>query len=181
MDCEPGDPFDELARELRRGVGAEWRDEAEITELETRLGELRRRNLSDLAREAMHRGDVITVTVGARALTGSVMFVGRDYLVVKTPSVTADVRLDRALLTISRQPVGGHTTRGGSATFRARLAEYEHTGEPVGFHLIGGAGNLSGRIVVAAGDHCTVRTSDDQDVHLPVALIEMITRPTAGQ
>ena len=145
MNGETDDPFDELARELRRGVGAEWRDEAEITELETRLGELRRRRLSDVAREAMHRGDEISITVGGRTLTGSPMFVGKDYLVVQTPSMTADVVLDRALVSVRRKPDGGHTTRGGSATFRARLAEYEHTGEPVTFHLTGGTGDLTGR------------------------------------
>ena len=177
MNPDTGDPFEELARELRRGVGAEWKDEAEITELETRLGELRKRRLSDIAREAMHRGDLVSVTVGTRTLTGSPMFVGKDYLVLQTPAITVDVVLDRALMSIRQKPEGGHTTRGGSATFRARLAEYEHTGEPVTFHLMGGADDLTGRIIVAAADHCTMTTAEDQRVHVPVPLIDMISRP----
>ena len=46
------DPIESLARELRQTVGAEFRAEAEIVEIETEVGRLRRRTLSDVARQA---------------------------------------------------------------------------------------------------------------------------------
>lgn len=179
MSADADDPYEELARELRQGVGAEWRDEAEVTERETHLGSLRKRLMADVAREAMHRGDVVTVMVGGRSVKGSVMFVGTDYLVLQTASQTLDIVLDRAVMRIEAQPGGGHTTRGGSATFKARLAEYEQTGEPVTLHLTGGASQQAGRILVAAVDHCITEDAEGARSHTPVALIEMIARQRA--
>lgn len=176
MSAGADDAYEELARELRQGVGAEWRDEAEITERETHLGSLRKRRLADVAREAMHRGDIVTVLVGGWSVKGAVMFVGGDYLVLQTSSQMLDIVLDRAVMRIEPQHGGGHTTRGGSATFKARLAEYEQTGEPVTLHLRG-ASQLTGRIVVAAVDHCITEDTDGARSHIPIALIEMISRP----
>lgn len=177
MSADADDPYEELARELRQGVGAEWRDEAEITERETYLGRLRRRKLADVTREAMHRGDVVTVMVGGRSVRGPAMFVGTDYVVIQTASQTLDIVLDLAVLRVEPQPGGGHTTRGGSATFKARLAEYEQTGEPVTLHLTGGAAQQAGRILVAAVDHCIAEDTEGVRSHIPIALIEMISRP----
>ncbi|NIR42069.1 MAG: hypothetical protein GWN79_28635, partial [Actinobacteria bacterium] len=55
--------------------------------------------------------------------------------------------------------MGGRTVRGGSRTLRARLAEYEQTGEPVTLHT--SEGEVRGRIAVAATDHVVV---DDDDM-----------------
>ena len=179
MSADADDPYEELARELRQGVGAEWRDEAEITERETHLGSLRKRRLEDVAREAMHRGDIVTAMVAGRSAKGSVMFVGTDYLVLQTTSQTLDIVLHRAVLRIEARPGGGHTTRGGSATFKARLAEYEQTGEPVTLHLMGGASQQTERILVAAVDHCITEDAEGARSHTPIALIEMISRSRA--
>lgn len=179
MSADADDPFEELARELRQGVGAEWSEEAEITERETHLGSLRKRRLADVAREAMHRGDVVSALVGRRSVKGSVMFVGADYLVIQTASQTLDIVLDRAVLRIETRPGGGHTTRGGSATFKARLAEYEQTGEPVTLHLIGDVPQQTGRILVAAIDHCVTEDAEGVRSNIPIALIEMISRQRA--
>lgn len=173
------DPYDDLARELRRGAGAEMREEAEITELETRQGRLRRRRLADVAAEAMHRGDRVTVEIRDRRLVGTAVFVGDDYLTLETATEVADVRLDRAVLWVARRPAGGHASRGGSRTLRARLGEYEHTGETVTVVAPAIPAETAGQISVAAVDHVLVSTTDGEVV-VPLPLIELVVRPRPG-
>ena len=170
------DPYAELERELRRGVGAEWRDEAEIVERETELGRLRRRSLADVVTEAMHRGDRVVLGTRAGDVIGDPVFVGTDYVAVRSEFRWLDVPLERATIRIERRAGGGHTTRGGSRTFKARLAEYEHTGEPITLHL-GGTADVTGRVAVAAGDHCVVTDTDEREIVVPLASIDLVSRP----
>lgn len=169
------DPYEELARELRLGPGRDMQREAELTELETHIARLRRRTLAELAIEAMHRGDTITVTLAGRSITGTPAFVGTDYMVLETPTEVVDVRLDRVILTVVRRPRGGHRVQGGSRTMKARLAEYEQTGEPVRVVCDTAGEEISGRIRIAASDHLLVDTSDGQRV-VPIAAVGLVVR-----
>lgn len=173
----PNDPLEELARELRQGVGAELRAEAEMTELETHIGRLRRLGLADIARSAMHRGDVISLITATKTITGIPVFSGKDYLVCQTPTEIVDAPYERVLIRVERRPVGGHTTHGGPITFKARLSELEHTGESITVLTADANHELSGRIAVVATDHCIIEDRLGPRIHVPIAQICMIIRP----
>ena len=85
------DEFDELARSLRQGAGREWREEAAADEQLTELQRRRARTLADVAREAMHRGDRVTVEVAGLRLAHPVIAVGVDYLVLDDGDGVVDV------------------------------------------------------------------------------------------
>jgi hypothetical protein len=173
----PQDPLEDLARELRQTVGAEFRAEAEVTEHETHIGRLRRLGLADVARAAMHRGDVISLITGSRTITGVAVFTGKDYLVCQTPTEIVDAPFDRVVIRVDPSASGGHTTRGGAITFKARLAELEQTGEPVTLVSADAGMEVFGTLAVVATDHCIVQDSDGPRFHLPINQITLIVRP----
>jgi hypothetical protein len=171
------DPLEGLARELRQGAGAELRAEAESAELETEIGRLRHRSSSDVAREAAMRGDRVSMVIQGRTITGRVVHVGKDYLSVETPTEHADARLDRIALVLTPSRQGGVTPRGGSITFKARLSEYEQTGETVELVATGLAFSVRGTVDVVATDHVIVRDVDGTRTSLPAELIDLALRP----
>ncbi|HEY5652680.1 MAG TPA: hypothetical protein VIW46_14640 [Acidimicrobiia bacterium] len=171
------DPLEDLARELRQTVGAEIRTEAETTEHETHIGRLRRLGLSDVARAAMHRGDLISLITATRTITGFPVFTGKDYVVCQTQTEIVDAPFDRVLMRVEREPRGGHTTRGGAITFKARLSEFEQTGEPVTIVTADAGIELHGRLTVVARDHCIIEDHDGSRVHLPLGQICLVMRP----
>jgi hypothetical protein len=171
------DPLEELARELRQTVGIELRAEAEVAEYETQIGRLRRLGLSDVARSAMHRGDLISLITATRTITGLPVFTGRDYLVCQTQAEVVDAPFERVLLRVERKPKGGHTTRGGSHTFKARLSELEQTGELVTIVTADAGIEIVGRLAVVAMDHCIIEEPDGSRVHVPLGQICLVIRP----
>lgn len=177
MSDWPQDPLEELARELRQAVGAEFRAEAEITEQETHVGRLRRLGLADVAKAAMHRGDKISLITGYKTITGIPVFTGKDYLVCETSSEIVDAPFDRVIIRVEPHASGGHTTRGGAITFKARLAELEQTGEAVTLISADAGFEVLGTLAVVAKDHCIVQTTDGPRFHLPISQIAMIVRP----
>lgn len=181
VSAEPDDPLDEIARELRQGPGAEFRAEAELDEIETETGRRRRRSLADVARSSMHRGDTVSALVAGRTLIGRVDAVGVDYLVLVTAAEAVDVRFDASLLRVVPAPSGGHDGRPGSATLRARLAEYEQTGERVTALLTDAIADVTGTIRVVATDHVRMVDLDGADVVVPLRLLAGITRPLPGR
>lgn len=168
------EPISELSAQLRSSAGAELTEEWEATERETEQGRLRSRPLTGLWEQAMHRGDRVTASGSFGVCTGAVEYVGKDYAVVRHADVAWDIRLDTCVVTIHRSPQGGHTVTGGSRTLRARLAEYEASGERVTVHTT--TGSHRGVIGVAAVDH--VLLSDEGEVAIPTATIVAISRPT---
>lgn len=171
------DPLEGLARELRQSVGAELRAEAEIAEIETEIGRLRRRTLAEVAREAANRGDRVSVVTAGRTVTGSVVHVGKDYLSLDTPTEHLDARLDRVALVITPHRAGGLTPRGGSVTFKARLSEFEQTGETVEVVSHDLTYTLRGVIEVVATDHVIIRDADGSHSSLPTDLVDLVLRP----
>ena len=168
----PSDSFNDLAAHLRHGEGTGMIDEWEITELETEQGRLRRRSLADLWERAMHRGDRVQVLASFGHLTGAVDFVGADFATVIGEGICWDLRLDTCVMQPVRSRYGGHTVRGGSRTFRARLAEFESTGEEI--MLLVGSRVFAGTIAVAASDHVVV--SGDPSTIIPLALVSAVRR-----
>ncbi len=116
--------------------------------------------------------------LGDRSLQGEVVHVGSDYLTIETAHSVADVRLGSAVLKAVARPEGGRDLVRGSVTLKARLSEYEQTGEPV--TLVLEDGEIDGRILVVAVDHVLV---DDQsnDLYVPLAMIQAAIRPRPGR
>jgi hypothetical protein len=171
------DPLDDLARSLRAGAGAELREEAEIAEQETHRGRLRRRTLGDVAREAVGRGDRVTLFLPDRTLTGEAVYAGEDYLTVRTPHEEVDVRLSRASFTVTRRPSGGHLSRGGSATLKARLGEYEQSGETVDLVVPDLDRTITAVVRVVAADHLMAVEPDGTEIYLPLGQVALVVRP----
>ncbi|MDH4116672.1 MAG: hypothetical protein OEX04_07635 [Acidimicrobiia bacterium] len=178
---EPDDPLENLARELRQTVGAEFRAEAEAVETESEIGRLRRRSLADVARQSADRGDLISVVLRDRTVTGHIVGAGKDYVSVETPSEWIDARLSRIAITITPAHRGGLVPKGGSITFQARLAEFEHTSEAVELVAPDLGHAVCGRIRVVAGDHVIVRDIDGIDTVLPTGMVDVVVRSRPRQ
>lgn len=163
----------DLASHLRhatRDVVEEW----EITESETEQGRLRRRHISDVWEQAMHRGDDVAVEAAFGGIAGSVDYVGADYATVVTRETAWDVRLGRCVMAARRSVMGGHTVHGGSRTFKARLAEYESTREEVTLLVPSLTFEPRGTIAVLATDHVII--VDEGSMAIPLGLIDAIRR-----
>jgi hypothetical protein len=171
------EPIEQLARELRETVGAEFRAEAEISEIETEIQRARKRTAAQVAREAANHGDRISVVTRDRTITGELAHVGRDYLTVHTPTEIADARIDAVVLTFEPRRSGGIDPRGGSVTFKARLSEFEQTRETVEVVAQAVTHTVRGVIQVVASDHVMVRDADGVRAVIPIDLITLVLRP----
>lgn len=169
------EPTLDISAHLRSAVGSDIVEEWEMTEHETEQGRRRRRTLKDVWEHAMHRGDHVTAFTPSGQVTGTVDFVGNDYATVIGDGTCWDLRADRSVLTTHRASSGGHTVSGGSRTFKARLAEYESTGEYVTLVLGSHGLDLSGQIVVVATDHVLL-SDDGRTVVAPIGAIDVVRR-----
>lgn len=176
MSHDPGDPFDELAGELRQGAGREWREEAEEIEAETHVWRLRRKTLGEVAREALHRGDRLTVVCGERSAAGEVVGAGTDYLTLASDALWVDVRLDEVVIRRESSPSGGVEQTSGSTTWIARLKEFEQTGEDLEVWVPASRQGLHGRIETVAADHLVVTDRLGGSVYVPLGSAAMVIR-----
>jgi|FLYL01.1.fsa_nt_gi hypothetical protein len=167
------DPFEDLAGELRRGPGREWEEEQAAAEEESLLVRLRRRSLADVARQAMHRGSRVRLLFEGISVEGAVVQVGKDYLSVDAGDRTVDVRLGRVVMRLLPAVGPGGSPGGVSATFRARLAEYEQTGEEV--TLVGPPTRLQGRVSLLGTDHLVLADRNGELV-VPLELVAAVIR-----
>ena len=171
------DEFDDLARELREGAGRDVREEAAEDETLTELQRHRSRDLSDATREAMHRGDRVTIRVAGTTFGDPIESIGADYLTMATPESVVDVHLPRAVLTIERRPHGGRTGKPAAWTFKARLAEHEQTRRPVELILDTGD-RVRGVIHVVATDHLVIAAGETGARLVPISLVgAVLSRP----
>lgn len=175
MTWEP-EEFDELAAELRRRVGAEFREEAEEVERLALLQRRRRAGMREVAEMAMHRGDQVTIRGGGREWTGGLVTVGEDYLGLRAPGALVEARLNHIALAVHPARAGGQSARPLSTTLRARLAEFEQTGETITLITSGPDLEETGVIEVVATDHIDFLTSAAR-IYLPLAAVTFVVRP----
>jgi len=171
----PDDEFDELAAELRRRVGAEFvLESAEIEQLAEQQRR-RRAGLAESARRAMHRGDRVAVTCQAGRWSGQLWAVGDDYVVLETIDTWVEAHLPSVGLEIEPARSGGRSGSPASATWRARLTEFELEGTVVS--VVAPAANVeaSGTIEVVAEDHIAVATGERLAV-LPISIVAVVLR-----
>jgi hypothetical protein len=171
------DPLVRLARELRQGAGAEIKAEAEAVELDVERARLRRRTLREVAGETAARGDRVSVVAPGRTITGEIRHVGRDYLSVETLTEIVDARLEAVVMAITPSTTGGFSGRGGAVTFRARLAEFEQTGEWVELIASRILHVVRGVVAVVADDHVVARDEGGVSTVFPLALVDLVIRP----
>ncbi|MDP9021691.1 MAG: hypothetical protein M3N57_03125 [Actinomycetota bacterium] len=166
-----------LARELRERIGAEFRFDAEDGERLAAQASLRARSLRDVVVDLRSRGDTVAVRLGGRVLTGRVVFVGNDYVRLRTGAGSVDVPLDQplALRVVERARSGGTGRGDGAATFRARLLQLEldRAAVQVDTAVVGDV--LRGRLEAVARDHALLHTQDGQEWVIPFVAIRAVT------
>ena len=175
MTWQP-EEFDDLAEELRRRVEAEFRSEAEEVERLVQLQRRRHAVLRDIAITAMHQGQRVTVSTAGDEWTGELVAVGADYLSLKTPALLVDTRLDAVAMRLVPAREGGHMGKPESATFKARLSEFEMTGEELTVRCRIPVIEVTGVIAVVALDHVEIRSLDER-CYLPLDGVFMVIRP----
>lgn len=149
-----------LGRELREAVGGEARAEAEEAERLAALKALRRRSLTDLARELSVRGDRVVVVLTGLTLAGVVVHTAGDLLGLATPGGRVDVRLPAVTEIRVVEPSRSDPPPSGPGpeNFTARLFELEMAGQEV---TLGVAGEeVAGRLAAVAADHLLVVDHD---------------------
>lgn len=168
--------FEELASELRQAVGREYRWDAEDVEQLTEQQRRRRRSLTDVAHEAMSRGDTVILGRGEIRHRGTLSAVHGDLAILLTGMGTINAHLTEVLLTIAdKVREGGTVGVRGAESFQGRLAELEHTGETV---VIEGEDlELRGRIAVAAEDHIAVTDAEAREWFVPYRAIWFVIQP----
>jgi hypothetical protein len=175
MTWEP-EEFDDLAAELRRRVAAEFRSEAEEIEHLVQLQRRRKALLRDVATTAMHQGQGVTVRCFEREWSGELLAVGSDYLSLLTASHFVEARLDSIALGLTPARQGGRTGRPASETFRARLTEFELTGEKLSLQCNSPILEATGVIEVVGIDHVEMRLPTER-CYLPLDGVVMAIRP----
>jgi len=145
---------------LRAAVGEEFRRDAEAAEADAAIARLRARTLVDVAVEAMHRGDRITVHVDDHGVEGRVVHVADDLAIIRTERGDAYVNL-RALTALEVAPAAVPDVDvrvGGATSLRALLLELELGGGAVRIVGPGIAAPVEGRLRAVAADHVLVAT-----------------------
>ena len=153
--------------------------EAEQAEREAVQLGVRTRELVDVARELMSRGDLVSVTVGERVFTGRVIHAAGDLMTVQTAEPTIDFNLAAPLLisVTQRARAGGVAPGEGPGSFRGRLMEWERTREPVELGLVDPArGALKGQIRAAAQDHIAFVDTGGREWFVPSACVGYLAR-----
>lgn len=131
----PGDqePPEALLRRLEARLDTALRaEQAEYEELAAR-GALRDRDLSRVALELLHRGDLVAVETAALSVSGRVVYAAGDLAILLTAGGELDVNLAAPLmLTVVERSRSGGASRGvGAPSFKARLCEHEAAGARV--------------------------------------------------
>jgi hypothetical protein len=177
MTWEP-EQFDDLAGELRRRVAAEFRSEAEEVERLVQLQRRRKALLRDVATTAMHQGQGVTVRGFGDEWSGELLAVGSDYLSLLTATHFLDARLDSIAIGLIPARRGGRTGKPASDTFKARLTEFELTGEEVTLRSSSPVIEVSGVIDVVASDHVEMKLPAER-CYLPLdgVVIAIRSRP----
>ena len=177
-DTPGDDPLDELGRELRERMGSEMRMEAELSEQDAAVVELRRRTLSEVAGELASRGDTVSVFAGDRSVRGVITYARGDLATLETTHGDLDVHLTSgvAMRVDVRSTAGGTAPRSGSDTLRARLLEYELAGSQIEMWIPRHGLEIAGVLSVVGKDHATVIDQADQEWTVSLSDIAWVRR-----
>lgn len=177
MSWRPDD-FDELAAELRRRMGNEFREEAEEVERLTDLQRRRRANLWEVALAAMHRGDQVTIQTRTGTWSGELAAVGDDYVSLQAPNGIIEALLDEVALRVLPSRTGGRSGRAAAATWKARLSEFALSGETVTVVAPDLGLEITGVIELIARDHAVVDDGTAR-TYIPLRSLAIVLRSPA--
>lgn len=147
--------LEEIAAAVRR----EMRAEAEEAEREAAAEAAMRRQMSDVFRELMARGDRVVVDLGRWCFTGRVRHVGEDFVSVDVAGDRVDINLGLPLVVtvLDRARSGGAKPSPEEApTLRARLLELQLLGPGVTIGVAGVEDALEGRLAAVGSDHAAL-------------------------
>lgn len=152
---------------------------AEAAEIETDVetARLRGRTLSSAVADLAARGDKVAVSCGDMSLVGRIVGVADDLAILLAGDTEASVNLAGPVVVslMEESRTGGMLQRGGSRSFRARLLEFELSGEPV--TIVGPTFVEEGAIGSVAADHVVVDRGSGE-MYVPFGLVGFVTRPT---
>lgn len=160
------DPFD-----------APFRREASELEHDAEVARLRGRSFADALGDLGARGDRVRVECGSSAVVGRVVHAAGDVAIVDASDREATVHLAGpvAVGLVEAAATGGAGSRGGVGSFRARLLEFEVSGEPV--VVVTDSMSQPGTIGTVATDHLVVDRGTGE-WYVPLARVGYVTRPT---
>jgi hypothetical protein len=172
LSQEPG--FRAAEQELRSSA----RLDAEEDERQAAQLAMRTRSLSEVAFEAMSRGDLIAAGLGDRMFTGRVVYSSGDLMTLEASGSTVDFNLQgpMQLRIIAPARSGGGGRQDGPGSFRGRLLELEtergelEVGSPV---LPSGP---RGTLQVAAQDHLVFRDAGGGEWFVPLTWVGYVAR-----
>lgn len=167
---------------LDRRFRDELRAEAEEYERLAAKDLLRSRDLSAVALELLHRGDVVGLVVGDRPFLGTVTYAARGLLCLRTATQEVDVSLTGplAIQVVERVRDGGQGRARGAGSFVARLREHEMTRGTVELWCPGLAVELRGVVAAVAVDHVVFDTSGGQRWFVARSAIAAVVRQRAA-
>jgi hypothetical protein len=148
---------------------AEWRAEEAQWSLAALEQWEHARDLADVARECMHRGDDVTFAFPSIAWTGALLGVGTDVARVAAGATIVDVRLAATAPFVLRTrpaPDGGRRGDPSVTTFAARLRELDGTRVCIGLS----AGLLEGALRVGR-DQVRVADGDGGCAYVPIGSV----------
>jgi hypothetical protein len=174
MSWQPDD-FDDLAEELRRRMGNEFREEAEEVERLTNLQRRRKASLSEVALAAMHRGDQVTIHARTGDWTGELLAVGDDYVSLQAPNGTIEALLDGVAFQVVPSRTGGRSGKAAAATWKARLSEFALSGETVTVVAPDLGLEVIGAIELIARDHAVI-INETGRTYIPLLSLAIVLR-----
>jgi len=165
----------ELADVARAGA-REWQREMAVWESDAEMLRLRQRSIANLLWEAMQRGDRVTVTAGSHTLTGTLAAVRGDLALLETPDLVAALNIAAVDTVQLERAVGGATGDRTYGSLRAYLGMLEV--EQAQVRVIGRDVDVTGRMVVVAGDHMLLVSPGGAETAITITAIAAVM--TAG-
>jgi hypothetical protein len=139
------------------------------------------RTLLDVARDCMHRGDIVSLRAGSHTFTGVIVAVGDDFVRIHAAGSAVDVHFALgnvgALRVIDRAHAGGARGHADVLQFRARLLQLEMLDAVVELGIAGSEVAFSGWLAVGR-DHVHLTDRDGAANYLPITSVAWV-RPFA--
>lgn len=165
-------------KEIDRPGEGEFRLVAEDDEYWAMKQARRASTLSEVAYDAMNRGDRVSIWAGARVFTGLVDYARGDLLSVRVAAETVvDVNLAGPVVVRISQPSAGPgvgPARHGAPSFRARLSELEQASVRCELVVPWPGPELAGRVSVRAVDHVAVEDDERREWFVPLAWLAAV-------
>ncbi len=158
MPQSENEEYERVGRELREQVGGQFRLAAEEDEYWAMKQARRGGNLSEIAYDAMSRGDLLEVWAGASTFRGFIAHTRNDLIVLRGKA-NVDVNLSGPIIL---RIVEAAATKGagvvphGPASFAARLAELEQNQTAGEFIVPFSGAPVNGKVKIRARDHVIV-------------------------